>query len=131
MSVGQSVRCDVCSLDAYFVFLNIGMSGLVFDLLSANSLTTILKSMSGSKMAASESFNVERVRYRVFIKYCVFFEYFKIFRTLFSLGVCVCTHTRQVEHQRYSRTCRVKKNHKCLMKNTIFNEHPVVTYKAP
>ena len=46
-------------------------------------------------------------KYRVFIKYCVFLEDFKIFRTLFSLGVSVCTHTRQVEHQRCSRTGRV------------------------
>ena len=44
--------------------------------------------------------------YRVFIKYCVFS---KIFRTLFSLGVSVCTHTRQVENQRCSRTGGVKK----------------------
>ena len=51
--------------------------------------------------------------YRVFIKYCgVFLEYFKIFRTLFSPGVSVCTHTRQVEHQRRSRTGRVQKNPK-------------------
>ena len=56
----------------------------------------------------------------------VFFsEDFKIFRTLFSLGISVCTHTRQVENQRWSRTERVKKNHKMLRKNTIFNEHPV------
>ena len=50
--------------------------------------------------------------YRVFIKYCVFSEDFKIFRTLFSLGVGVCTPTRQVEHQRCSRTGRFQKNHK-------------------
>ena len=62
----------------------------------------------------------------MFIKYCVFFEDFKIFRTLFSLGVSMCTHTRQVEHQRCSRTDRVQKNHKILRKNTIFNEHPVL-----
>ena len=34
----------------------------------------------------------------------VFFEDFKLFQTLFSLGVSVCTHTRKI---------------------TIFNEHPV------
>ena len=61
------------------------------------------------------------MRYRV----CVFSEFLKIFRTLFSLGVSVCTHTRQVEDQRCSRTGRVKKNHKILGKNTIFNEHPL------
>ena len=56
-------------------------------------------------------------KYRVFIKYCVFLEDFKIFRTLFSLGgVSVCTHTRQVEHQRCSRTFRVQKNPKILRK---------------
>ena len=27
--------------------------------------------------------------------------------SLFSLGICVCTHIRQVEHQRCSRTSRV------------------------
>ena len=38
----------------------------------------------------------------------------------------MCTHTtRQVEHQRCSRTGRVQKNQKILRKNTIFNEHPV------
>ena len=32
--------------------------------------------------------------------------------SLFSLGVSVCTHTRQVENQRCSRTGRVQKNQK-------------------
>ena len=67
--------------------------------------------------------------YSVFIKYCVFSEDIKIFPDsclpLFSLGVSVCTHARQVEHQRYSRTGRVQKILKNLRKNTIFNEHPV------
>ena len=58
--------------------------------------------------------------YRVFIKYCVFFENFKIFPdsglSLFSLAVSVCTHTRQVEHQRCSRTDRVQKNHETIRK---------------
>ena len=45
--------------------------------------------------------------------------------SLFSLSVSVCTHTRQVEHQRSSRTGRVQKNHRILRENTIFNEHPV------
>ena len=48
----------------------------------------------------------------------VFFsEDFEIFRTLFSLGASVCTHTRQVEHQRCGRTGRVQKNHKLM--NTL------------
>ena len=55
----------------------------------------------------------------------IFFKYFKIFRTLFSPGVSVCTHTRQVEHQRRSRTGRVQKIQIFFRKNTIFNEHPV------
>ena len=60
-----------------------------------------------------------------------FFEDFKIFRTLaflcfLSVSVCVHTYTRQVEHQRCSRTGRVQKKHKILRKNTIFNEHTVV-----
>ena len=42
------------------------------------------------------------------------------FRTLaflcFPWCQCVCTHTRQVEHQRRSRTGRVQKNHKILRK---------------
>ena len=38
----------------------------------------------------------------------VFFsEFFEKFRTLFSFGVSVCTHTRQVKNQRCSRTGRV------------------------
>ena len=40
--------------------------------------------------------------YRVFIKYCVFFRFLKNIPdsdlSLFSLGVSVCTHTRQVEN---------------------------------
>ena len=39
--------------------------------------------------------------------------------------ISVCTHTRQVEHQRCSRTGRVQKNYNILRKNTIFYEHPV------
>ena len=46
----------------------------------------------------------------------LFSVFFKTFRTLFSLGVSVCTHTRQVENQRCSRTGRVQKNHKILRK---------------
>ena len=49
--------------------------------------------------------------------------------SLFSLGVSVCTHTRQVEHQRCRRTGRVQKNHK-IRKNTIFNEYPVLNYQS-
>ena len=49
----------------------------------------------------------------------VFFPiFFKIFRTLFSLGVSVCTHTRQVENQRCNRTGRVQKNSKILWEKT-------------
>ena len=74
-------------------------------------------------------------RYRVFIKYCVFFRIFENIPesdlSLFSLGVSVCIHTRQVENQRCSRTGRVQKNHKILRKNTIFNEHPVPTSFGP
>ena len=51
----------------------------------------------------------------------VFFsDFIKIFRTLFSLGISVCTHTRQVENQRCSRTGRVQKNHKILRKKHNF-----------
>ena len=58
--------------------------------------------------------------YRVYIKYCVFSEFLKIFRALFFFGVNVCTHTRQVEHQRCSSTGRVQKNKKKIRENTIF-----------
>ena len=57
--------------------------------------------------------------YRVFIKYWVFWKILNIpdsCRSLFSLGVNVCTHIRQVEHQRCSRTGRVKKNDTILRK---------------
>ena len=67
--------------------------------------------------------------YWVFIKYCVFSRSFKNIPDpglfLFSLGFSVCTHTRQVENQRCSRTGRVQKNHKILRENTIFNENPI------
>ena len=58
--------------------------------------------------------------YRVFVKYCVFSEDFKNIPdsglSLFSLGVSVCTHTRQAEHQCCSRSGRVQKNPNILMK---------------
>ena len=43
----------------------------------------------------------------------------------FPLGVSVCTHIRQVEHQRCTRTGRVQKNHKIKEKtqylmNTLY-----------
>ena len=44
----------------------------------------------------------------------------------FPLGVSVYTQCQVKHKQRYSRTCRVQKNHKILRKNTLFNEHPVV-----
>ena len=60
---------------------------------------------------ATFSFN-----YRVFIKYCFFFEDFKIYSGLWPLSVSprfsVCTQW-QVKHQRCSR------------KITTFNEHPI------
>ena len=59
-------------------------------------------------------------RYRVFIRYCVFSEFLKIFRTLFSLGVSVCTNTRQVEIQRCSRTGRVQKNQTKIKEKTQY-----------
>ena len=61
-----------------------------------------------------------KAMYRVFIKYCVFSEFLKIFRSLFLLGVSVCTHTRQVENPRCSRIGRVQKSHKILRKNYNF-----------
>ena len=45
--------------------------------------------------------------------------------SLFALGVSVCTHTRQVEHQTCSRTGRVKKNHKNLRKKTQYLMNPI------
>ena len=65
----------------------------------------------------------------MFIKYCVFSKILKYIPdsglSRFPLIVSVCTHTRQVDHQRCSRTCRVQKNHNIFRKNTIFNEQPV------
>ena len=53
--------------------------------------------------------NTRDQRYsRAFIKYCVFLEDFKLFRTLLFSVFPRCTHTRQVEHQRCSRTGRVQ-----------------------
>ena len=58
--------------------------------------------------------------YRVFIKYCVFFRIYRNIPdsglSLFSLGVSLCTHTSQVENQRWCRTDRVQKNHNILRK---------------
>ena len=54
----------------------------------------------------------------MFIKYYVFSEDFRIFRTLAFLCFfprCQCVY-RQVENQRCSRTGRVQKNHKILRK---------------
>ena len=83
-----------------------------------------------STMMINNDLSIANSSYRVFIKYCVFSEFLKIFRTLFSLGVSVCTHTRQVENQRCSRTGRVEKNHKILGKKTIFNVHPVLPIRS-
>ena len=59
-------------------------------------------------------------KYRVLIKYCVFFRFLKNIPdsglSLFSLGDSVCTLTRQVEHQRCSSTGRVKKIQNILRK---------------
>ena len=57
-----------------------------------------------------------------------FFKCSGLCLSLFSLCISTCTQTRQVEHQRCSRTGRVQKNHKILRKNTIFNEHPIQIY---
>ena len=57
------------------------------------------------------------IKYRVFIKYCVFSEFLKIFRTLFSLGVSVRTHTRQVENQTAAELAELKKITKFKGKN--------------
>ena len=63
--------------------------------------------------------------YRVFIKYCDFSKILIYFPdSVFSRCQCVYTH-KQVDHQRCSRTGRVKKNHNILRKNSIFNEHPL------
>ena len=56
----------------------------------------------------------------MFITYCAFFEDFQYISdyvlSLFSLGVSMCTNTRQVVHQQCSRTGRVQKNYKILKK---------------
>ena len=63
-----------------------------------------------------------------------FFRIFKnIPNSVFPQCQCVCTHTRQVENQRCSRTGRVQKNHKILRKflmNTLYVKwrHPVLIH---
>ena len=47
--------------------------------------------------------------YRVFIKYCVFSKILIYFPDSVFSHVSMCTHARQVEHQRCSRTGRVQK----------------------
>ena len=79
-----------------------------FTSLGAKFLT---KSLLATMNRYTHTLNHLILFYRVFIKYCVFSDILKIFRTLFSLCVSVCTHTRQVEHQRCSRTGRVQKIH--------------------
>ena len=60
--------------------------------------------------------------YRVFIKYCVFFQ--NIFRTLTSLGFhSVYTMTDQTPA--LQQKLQSSEKHNILRKNTIFNEHPV------
>ena len=61
----------------------------------------------------------------MFIKYCVFKYIPDSVLSRFPLGVSVCTHIRQVEHQRCTRTGRVQKNHKIKEKtqylmNTLY-----------
>ena len=66
-------------------------------------------------------------------------EDFKIFPnsglSMFSLGVSVCTHTRQVEHQQCSRNGRVQNYHKILRKktqalmNTTYNRKGKVLFR--
>ena len=73
--------------------------------------------MTSAPIVAVEAGVFEIVTYRVFIKYCAFSKILKYsgrLLSLFSLGPSVCTRTRQVEHQRHSRTGRVQKNHKIL-----------------
>ena len=56
---------------------------------------------------------IVEVNIYIYLLNIVFFRRFQyIFRTPFSLDISVCTHARQVEHQRCSRTGRVQKNHK-------------------
>ena len=48
--------------------------------------------------------------------------------SLFSLGVSVCTHTRQVENQRCSRIGRFQKNHKILGKTQYLMNTRYIIY---
>ena len=75
------------------------------------------------KTAITASFMValRHVSYRMFNKYCVFLEDFKIFRTLaflcfLSVSVRVQTQVGRTPAQRCSRTGRVQKNHKISRK---------------
>ena len=66
---------------------------------------------------------------RVFIKYCVFLKYFKIFRTLVFLCfplVSVCVHTAGRQNtSAAAELAEFRKITKFKGKNTTFNEHPV------
>ena len=68
-------------------------------------------------------------RYRVFIKYCVFSEFLKIFRTVYTRCQCVYTH-QAGRKPALQQTWHSSENHKILRKKTtIFNEHPVYVIK--
>ena len=68
-------------------------------------------------------------KYRVFIKYCVFFEDFKIFRTLTSLcfpSVSLCVHKPGKQNTSSpAELTECRKITKFEGKNTLFNKHPV------
>ena len=59
-----------------------------------------------------------RVRDTNIVFFSKILKYSGLWPSLFSLGVSVCTHIRQVEHQRFSRSGRVQKKYKILSKKT-------------
>ena len=70
--------------------------------------------------------------YRVFIKYVFFLkilEYSGLWSFSVSLGVSVCTHTRQVENQRCSseKSQHFKKKIQYLMNTLYAHHHPLFT----
>ena len=73
--------------------------------------------------------------YRVFIKYCVFSEDFKIFRTLAFLSASVCVHTpagRKPALQQNLQSSEISQNFKGKIQylmNTLYLRYPFLAQR--
>ena len=101
-------------------------------------LSTFTKEIQGIRKSIMKRHNMKLIRYRVFIKYCVFSSNFCDFSELCqfrcSAGVlpawCVYTHW----HQGKTEKGKSPEYSKIFGKNTIFNDHPLpssVLAKSP